>query len=94
MPEGNLHEYAVRAEENLEKLATGLAEEGASPETVEAVSQMADVTRQIVSALGKGQEETGDEEPPAEEKAPASYDEAAGETQAMMQASAAKRTKE
>lgn len=90
MPEGNLHEYAVRAEENLEKLATGLAEEGASPQTVEAVSQMADVTRQIVSALGKGQEETGDEEPPAEESSPKTYDEAAGETQAMMQAAAAK----
>jgi hypothetical protein len=91
MPEGNLHEYAVQAEGNLEKLATGLAQAGASPETVKAVEQMADVTRQIVAALGKGQEETGDEEPPAEQEQPRTMDQAANETSQMMQDSAAKR---
>jgi hypothetical protein len=91
MPEGNLHEYAVQAEANLEKLATGLSQAGASPETVKAVTQMADVTRQIVTALGKGQEATGDEEPPAEQEQPRTMDQAASETSQMMQASAAKR---
>lgn len=72
MPAGNLHEYAVNAEENLEKLATGLAQAGADEGTVAAVTKMAEVTRKIVKALGKGQEQTGDEEPPApqEEQAP------------------------
>lgn len=94
MPEGNLHEYAVQAEANLEKLATGLAQAGASPETVKAVEQMAEVTREIVKALGKGQEQTGDEEPsapPEEEAQPTSIDQAAAETSQAMQASAAKR---
>lgn len=91
MPEGNLHEYAVQAEQNLEKLATGLAQAGASPETIKAVEQMADVTREIVKALGKGQEQTADEEPPAEEEAPSSFDQAAAETSQAMQESAAKR---
>lgn len=92
MPDGNLHEYAVGAEQNAEKLATGLAQAGASPETVKVVEQCADVFRQIVKALGKGQEQTGDEEPPAEESAqPASFDQAAAETSQAMQKSAAER---
>lgn len=91
MPEGNLHEYAVQAEQNLEKLATGLAQAGASPETIKAVEQMADVTREIVKALGKGQEQTADEEPSAEEAAPSSFDQAAAETSQAMQESAAQR---
>lgn len=65
MPEGDLHTYAVNAEENLEKLATGLAQSGADPQTVKAVEKMADVTRQLVKALGAGQEQTADDEPPA-----------------------------
>jgi plasmid stabilization system protein ParE len=63
MPKGNLHAYAVAAEENLEKLATGLAQAGADEGTVDAVEKMADVTRKIVTALGAGQERTGDQEP-------------------------------
>lgn len=65
----NLHEVAVAAEANLEQLATGLAQSGADEKTVKAVSQMADVCRQIVKALGKGQEATGDDEGPAEDAA-------------------------
>lgn len=77
----NLHEVAVAAESNLEKLATGLAQSGADEKTVNAVSQMADVCRQIVKALGKGQEATGDDEPPESEEEepedrPRSFDEA------------------
>lgn len=67
MPQGDLHSYAVAAEENLEKLATGLAQAGADENTVEAVTRMASVVRQIVRVLGKGQEQTSDEEPPEQQ---------------------------
>lgn len=70
MPAGNLHAYAVGAEQNLEKLATGLAQAGVDEQTIGVVSQMADVTRKLVVALGKGQEQTGDNEPPAQEGPP------------------------
>lgn len=63
----SLHDLAQNAESALEKLATGLAQAGAGETTIKAVSQMAEVTRRIVSALGTGQEETGDDEPPAQE---------------------------
>src|SRR5688500_4735287 len=63
----SVHECAVDAEKALEKLATELARAGAAPEAVDAVEKMADVTRKIVKALGKGQEQTGDDEPPARE---------------------------
>ena len=82
MPQGNLHEYAVKAEENLEALATGLAQAGADEGTVQAVSQMASVTRKLVKVLGKGQEATGDDEAPEdeeeveEESQPRSFDDA------------------
>ena len=66
MPQGNLHKYAVDAEANLEKLATGLAQAQADPGAVEAITKMAGVVRKLVVALGKGQEETGDKEPPAQ----------------------------
>ena len=66
-----LLETALQAEKNLEKLATGLAEAGAAKEAVDTVSKMADVTRQIVQALGKGQEGTGDQEPPEDGATPA-----------------------
>lgn len=64
MQQGDLHAYAVQAEANLEKLATGLAQAGADDGTVQAVEKMADVTRKIVTALGRGQEQTADNEPP------------------------------
>lgn len=68
MPDQGLHEHAVQAESHLEQLATGLAQAGASPETIKAVSQMAEVTRKIVVALGKGQEQAGDAGPSAGEQ--------------------------
>jgi hypothetical protein len=65
MTGGNsLHTHAVQAEEHLEQLATGLAQAGASEAVVKTVSQVAGVVRKIVTALGKGQEQTGDNEPP------------------------------
>lgn len=60
----DLHEVAVSAEGSLEQLATGLGEAGAPPETVEAVTQMADVMREIVKALG------AQDEPPVEGELP------------------------
>lgn len=71
MPKGDPLTYAVDAERNLEGLATELARMGADEQTVNAVSQMADVTRKIVKALGKGQAETGDQQPPYPEQQPA-----------------------
>lgn len=66
MTSGNsLHSHALKAEGSLEQLATGLAQAGADEATVTAVSKMAHVVRQIVGALGKGQEQTGDTAPPA-----------------------------
>lgn len=70
MQPGSLHEHAVQAEAHLEKLATGLAQAGADQGTVQVISQMADVTRKIVKALGKGQEQTGDTQPPRQEQPP------------------------
>lgn len=66
----NLHEHAVAAEKHLEALATGLGQAGAPDEAVQTVTKMADVTRKLVVALGKGQEETGDQEPPPPEATP------------------------
>lgn len=66
-----LLETAVQAEKHLEQLATGLAQQGADEATVKTVGQMAEVTRKIVTALGKGQENTADNEPPAPEAQPA-----------------------
>lgn len=70
MAEKNLHGLAVEAEQNAEKLATGLAQAGVDQKVVGAVEQCADVLRKIVKALGKGQEETGDAEPPAPQEQP------------------------
>lgn len=70
MAEANsLHEHAVQAEKHLEQLATGMAQAGIEEGVIQTVSKMADVTRKIVTALGKGQEQTGDSEPPAPEQA-------------------------
>lgn len=63
-----LHDVALDAEKNLEELSTGLAQAGADEKTIQAVTNMADVTRKIIQALGKGQETTGDAEPPAPEQ--------------------------
>lgn len=57
-----LHDLALGAEKNLEALATGLAQNHADPGAVKAVSQMADVMRKILSAMGK---QAQAEQPPA-----------------------------
>lgn len=81
----DVHALALEAEKAAESLATALAKEGASDPTVAQISQCADVFRQVVEALGKGQESTGDEEPAG------SIDQAAAETNNEMAAAAAKR---
>lgn len=87
-----MHEHAVQAEKHLEQLATGLAKEGMDDAVVQTVTKMADVARKLVSALGKGQESTGDAEPPAPvpapQPAPRSTAEAAGQIQNDMRARA------
>lgn len=87
MPAGNPLQYAVEAEANLEKLATTLAQMGAPENTVEAVTQMAEVCRKIVQLLGEGQAETADDEPPApqEEERPRSVGQATDELHQDMQ---------
>lgn len=87
-PASNLHEEAVQADKHLEALATGLGQAGASPDTVKAVTQMAEVVRQIVTALGKGQEQGPDEPAPEEH---GTIDQATAETHQAMQQAAAKR---
>jgi hypothetical protein len=77
----DIHAIAVAAEAATEQLATALASEGASEQTIAAISQCAEILRQVVEALGRGQEETGDEEP-------ASLDQATAETHQAMQKSA------
>lgn len=72
-----LHGVALQAEKALEALATGLAQAGADDQTVGQFTQMADVCRQTISALGKGQEQTGDDEPPASDEQPTTMDSAA-----------------
>ena len=66
----SLHDHALQAEKHLEQLATGLAAAGVAPNQVQTVSKMADVCRQIVQQLGKGQEQTGDNEPPGAAQEP------------------------
>lgn len=68
-PQGQatLHEHAVAAERHLEQLATGLGQAGADNQVIQTFSKMAEVTRKLVVALGRGQEVSGDAEPPAEE---------------------------
>lgn len=65
--QGTLHEHAVAAERHLEQLATGLGQAGADNQVVQTFSKMADVARKLVVALGRGQEVSGDNEPPADE---------------------------
>lgn len=71
----DIHGLAVEAERSVEQLATALAQAGAGDETVRAVEQIADVLRQFVTTLGKGQAETADEEPAQ----PRSFDQATSE---------------
>jgi len=52
MGDNPVHETAVSAEAAVEKLATQLGAAGAPPDTVKGVSQMADVLREIVKAVG------------------------------------------
>ena len=66
----SLHDEALQAEKHLEALATGLAQAGAPEGAVNAVTKMASVTRDIVKSLGKGQEQTGDKQPPAPQDKP------------------------
>lgn len=70
MAEKDLHGTALAAEEALEQLATGLAQAGVDEQTVEAVEQCAAIARKVVEALGRGQEQTADDEPPVEEPVP------------------------
>lgn len=80
----DIHATAVQAEKYAEQLATELAKEGASEQTVGQITQCAEILRQVVEALGRGQESTGDEEP-------SSIDQATAETHEAMQQSAANR---
>src|SRR4051794_12735421 len=76
-PVGSLHEHALQAEKHLEALATGLSAAGADPQSIKGVTQMADVCRKMVSAFGKGQEQTGDKQPAAAPQQPRNTMEAA-----------------
>lgn len=64
----SLHKHAVDAERALEQLATGLAQAGVDEQVISTFTQFAEVTRQLVHALGAGQEQTADMEPPADEE--------------------------
>lgn len=86
MPQ-DIHALALEAEKSAEALATALAHEGASEPTVKQITTCADIFRQVVEALGRGQEETGDEEPAGG----GSIDQAAAETNEAMAGAAAKR---
>lgn len=63
----SLHQHALDAERSLEQLATGLAQSGVSDGVVSSVTKMAEMMRQLVGALGAGQEVTGDAQPPADQ---------------------------
>lgn len=52
-----LHDAAMQAEAGLEKLATGLGQLGADPQTVQAFSKMAEITRKTATGLAKGLKE-------------------------------------
>ena len=64
MADNPIHETAVSAEAAVEKLATQLGEAGAPEETIKGVTQMADVLREIVKAVGAP--DPTQPEPPAE----------------------------
>jgi len=63
-----LQEHAVQAEKHLEALATGLAEVDAPENVTKTVTQMAEVARKVVTALGDARDATP---PPEEAEEPA-----------------------
>jgi hypothetical protein len=65
------HDIALSAEKYTEELATTLAHAGVDEKVVKAVTQCADVLRQVVSALGKGQAAPEDQAPAEAGAAPA-----------------------
>lgn len=83
----DVHALAVAAYDATEKLATALGAEGASEDVLSNVTKCGELFKQITEALGRGQEETGDNEPAG----PGSLDQAAAETHSAMQQAAAKR---
>ena len=66
----DLHSEALQAEQHLEALATGLAKAGVEEKIVDAVTGWAKGARTIAAQLGKGQERTANDEPPADEQQP------------------------
>ena len=56
-----LHDAATQAEQGLEQLATGLGQQGAPPETIQALTKMAEIVRTIASGLAKGMKEQAPE---------------------------------
>lgn len=79
MAQVDLHAEALKAEDALEQLATGLAKAGVDEKVVDLLTNAAKVARAVAAQLGKGQERTGDEEAPDEE-APAPEEESARPT--------------
>lgn len=74
MAQVDLHAEALKAEDALEQLATGLAKAGVDEKVVDLLTNAAKVARAVAAQLGKGQERTGDDEAP-EEEAPAPEEE-------------------
>ena len=66
----DLHSEALQAEQHLEALATGLAKAGVEEKIVDAVTGWAKGARTIAAQLGKGQERTANDEPPADAQQP------------------------
>lgn len=66
----SLHSLSNTASSAVHKLATGLAHAGAPTEVVQAVTKIGDQLDKVTDALGKGQEQTGDEEAPPDEPVP------------------------
>lgn len=86
----SMHDKALVIESWVEKLATEMAHAGIDQNSVAVVSKIASVMRKLVSALGQGQEQTGDQEPPAPAPEPAPQAQAQpasihGATQSMHQ---------
>lgn len=70
----NLHDLAVDAQTDIQKLATGLAHAGAAPAAVAQLTKMSDILSQVVKALAEGpplgQGAPGAEQPPPGPAAP------------------------
>lgn len=91
MPESSpdkLHAHALKAERELEQLATGLARAGADPAAVKATTQMADVCRRLAAGIAKqglaGRQSAPPE--PQQPQQPPTMDTAANQLQAQLQA--------